>query len=86
MNSHEHPGVRRPCAASLATLCNTRPAGRRRRQPASLTRPVPLSPGHPRARCEALRTPPGYLADLGGCWYRRYPWSPASWRLNGPHN
>jgi len=83
MNSHDNPGVWRRCRACLAAPCNARPIGRRP-QPASLTCASTAGRGHPRARCAGLRTPPGYVAELGSCWYRRYPWSAVTWRLDDP--
>jgi hypothetical protein len=85
MNSHDHPGVRRSCALSLNASCPVRTTARlRRRQLAGLVAAASCGrDGHPRARCRALRTRPGYLADLGSCWYRRLPWSPVSWRMDG---
>jgi hypothetical protein len=87
MHSHDHSGVRPACAPSLAGSCGSRPGPRLRRRELALLAAAANSavPGHPRVRCPALRTRAGYLAELGSCWYRRFPWSPVSWRMDGPH-
>ena len=86
MHSHDHPGVRPACALSLTGSCGAGPArgcGAANWHWAQRQRPA--VPGHPRVRCPSLRTGAGDLAELGSCWYRRFPWSPVSWRMDGPH-
>ncbi len=86
MSSPDHPGIHRSCALSLSTACNPRPRSRlQRRELARLAAALQSRPCAIRARCPVSRGNPGYLADLGSCWYRRFPWSPVSWRLSGPH-
>jgi hypothetical protein len=81
MYSSDHPGVRRSCAFPLRTTCNARPTSwLQRRELAWLTPAVPSLACAVNNRCRVPRTRPGFLAELGDCWYR----PPDSWRLRGP--
>ncbi len=78
----DNPDIRRSCALSLSKACNARPTTwLQRRELAWLMARVPSPHCGANSRCRVPRTRPGYLADLGDCWYR----PPASWRLGGPH-
>ena len=85
MNSHDSHETRLPCAAASPPVCPGQHAGQHRR----------LAWAQDRGRCAGRRQPSrcpgslrrrGVLADLGSCWFRRFPWSPLAWRSGGPHS
>jgi hypothetical protein len=87
MGRHNHFGARRPCVLPAARACAAGPAARiRARQRDAASTGGFGQPGHARSRCPSSRTRRGYPAELGSCWYRRFPWSPLSWRHDGPHS
>jgi len=83
MDGHDSDRVRHWCAAS-APACGGRDRDRPRpaatvRHSSPRPRRGPVTPCAPGSRRRGLP------AELGSCWYRRFPWSPLSWRSAGPH-
>ena len=84
MNSHDSHEMRLPCTTASTQVCSGQHAGHRRGLAWAQDRGRCAGRKHP-VRCPSLLRRHGLLADLGSCWYRKFPWSPLAWWPGGKH-